>query len=99
MQSCWYTGPPGGLPDLSQACSGSCANEALLSCADPNCTADCEAAIKPGPKCNGALAALIACAATQDAASFACSTGTPPQANLKPGFCGFQELLLYECLQ
>jgi len=97
MQSCWYEGPPSGLPDLTQACSEACAKEAALSCADPSCASSCLAAVAPGPKCNGALAALVACAATQDASSFACDTASPPTAYLKPADCGFQQLVLYAC--
>jgi hypothetical protein len=53
----------------------------------------------PGQKCNGALAALVACAAQQDAASFTCSTASPPAAALKPGYCEFELGLLYTCSQ
>jgi hypothetical protein len=99
IQSCWDSGPPGGLPDLSQACADGCAKEASLACADPNCTADCQAGIMPGQKCNGAFAALVACSAKQAAASFTCTTATPPQAALMPGYCEFELGLLYTCSQ
>jgi|SRR6185437_10687877 len=99
MQACWYTGPDGGLPDLSSACTSACTKEASLSCADPMCTANCESSVKPGPKCNGAFAALVACAATQPAENFACDTSMPPRADVKAGICGFQQLLLYACLK
>ena len=99
MADCWYDGPPGGLPDQTQACSGVCALEALPSCTDPNCNANCLAGVKAGMKCNGAFAALVTCAAKQDASSFACDMEMPPRANLKPGFCSFEELLLLDCLQ
>jgi hypothetical protein len=97
--SCWDSGPPGGLPDLTQACTDACAKQAPLSCADPTCTADCESALMPGQKCNGAFAAGVACAAKQDAADFACDTETPPRANLKAGYCAFEAVLLGTCLQ
>ncbi len=99
IQNCWDTGPPGGLPDLSQACADGCMKEAGLSCADQNCTADCEAGLMPGQKCNGAFAALVACAAKQDAANFTCTTATPQQAALSPGYCEFEVGLLYACSQ
>jgi hypothetical protein len=97
--SCWDNGPPGGLPDLTQACSAYCSKESGLSCADPNCTADCAKSAMSGQKCNGAFAALVACAAKQDAANFICTTGSPPLPALKPGFCAFEGLLLFNCLQ
>lgn len=53
----------------------------------------------PPQKCNGAFAALVACAAKQDAASFACDMQSPPLPSLKQGLCGFEELLLATCLQ
>jgi hypothetical protein len=100
IQSCWDSGPPGGLPDLTQACSAACANEATLgSCADPNCTADCAAGVMAGQKCNGAFAALVACSAQQPATSFACDTESPPHANLKSGYCAFEASLVYVCSQ
>jgi hypothetical protein len=99
MQSCWYKGPSAGLPDLTMACTTSCMEEAALSCADPMCAANCESSVKPGVKCNGAFAALVACAATQAAADFVCDTATPPRPDLKPGYCAFQQLLLYACLK
>jgi hypothetical protein len=99
IQSCWDTGPPGGLPDLSQACADGCTKEANLACADQNCTADCESGVMPSQKCNGAFAALVACSATQDAANFTCTTASPQQAALKPGYCEFELGLLYTCSQ
>jgi hypothetical protein len=99
MQDCWYEGPPGGLPDLTQACSTACAKQASLPCADPNCTSNCANALQPAQKCNGAFAALIACSAQQDAASFLCDTESPPRSTLKQGLCSFEGLLLLGCLQ
>jgi len=101
LATCWDNGPDdgGGLPDLTSACMTTCGKEATLSCANANCVAGCEAAIKPGQKCAGAYGALVTCAAKQDAASFACDTQSPPQANLKAGFCAFEWILLTGCLQ
>ncbi len=99
-QSCWYKGPPGGLPDMTQACANFCKYESFLSCHDPNCTADCAAVLQApdaAPVCNGALAAVIACASTKPPSDFQCSTGTPPLPELKPGICPFQVALLAAC--
>jgi hypothetical protein len=98
-QSCWYKGPPAGLPDMSQTCSEVCGKQMGLSCADPNCVAGCQAAVMSSQKCNGAFAALITCGAKQDASSFECDTEMPPRAALKQGICEFEVLLWTGCLQ
>jgi hypothetical protein len=98
LTSCWYDGPAGGLPDLTQACATVCKWKSALSCADPNCVTSCEADVKPGAKCNGAFAALVACASVLPPSDFVCDTESPPQANIKEGLCPFEGLLLYGCL-
>ena len=99
MQACWYNGPPGGLPDVSQACNAVCASESALSCADQSCASNCMAGVMPGKTCNGAFAAFAVCASLQTASSFECTTGTPPLPTVKAGFCDFPQLVLLECLQ
>jgi hypothetical protein len=99
LSNCWNDGPTTGLPDLTEPCTAVCERESSLSCADENCVTDCEAAVKPGVKCNGAFAALLDCAWKQAPNSFACDTATPPVAALTSGLCPLETLLLAECLQ
>lgn len=98
IQTCWHAGPRAGLPDLRRACADTCAKQAALPCADPRCATNCVDVLRTGSKCNGAFAALVACSARQEHASYFCGP-VSPLPSLPMWVCAFEQSLLVSCLQ
>ena len=74
---CVANGPPGGMPDMTNECTKSCAAMASLSCALPNCVQTCLDGIR-GEHCAGAAGLVALCGADLTSADYQCSSSGPP---------------------